>query len=152
MRKWVGESRTVEPVTANDLLARTGGDLSDDGRTSGDEIDDGWVGVDDGGVGVDDGIDHVRIPAGMLADLHDPRLIITSDYVGPVRGVFDRHVRSSPPNRSDCRRGGRAGGTARRHRAGGTSPVSIRPLVVAVALTAITVAPLTLALSHWIVR
>ena len=41
MRKWVGESRTVEPVTANDLLARTGGDLSDDGRTSGDEIDDG---------------------------------------------------------------------------------------------------------------
>jgi hypothetical protein len=66
------------------------------------------------------------IPAGLLDDLHDPTLIITDGYVGPDPRARAGHRPSAPP--------------ARRPR--------VRPVVVAVVLTAAVVAPLTLAFSH----
>ena len=134
--KWVGEPQvpTGRPVTAHDLLVPMAADL-DSGRTTGDDRD---------------AIDRIEIPAGMLADLHDPRLIITPDYVGPARRLVDHRGRTSPHHRSECRHGGHPGWAARRHGSGAIPSTSIRRLVVAVALTAATVAPLTLALSHWI--
>ena len=134
--RWVGEPQapTGRPVTAHDLLVPMAADL-DSGRTTGDDRD---------------AIDRVEIPAGMLADLHDPRLIITPDYVGPARRLVDHRGRTSPHHRSECRHGGHPGRAARRHGSGAVPSPSIRRLVVAVALTTAIVAPLTLALSHWI--
>jgi hypothetical protein len=121
-------------VTAHDLLVPTAADV-DDGRTTGDHRDD---------------IDRIEIPATMLADLHDPRLIITADYVGPARRAFDHRGRTSPHRRSEGQHGGHPGRAARRDGSGTVPSTSVRRLVVAVALTAATVAPLTLALSHWV--
>ena len=135
VRKWVGESRTVPPVTANDLLARTGGGGADEAPPAGDDIDR---------------FDDIRVPARMLADLHDPRLIITLDYVGPERGMFERHGSVTTRKKSDCHRAGHSRGAGRRRRPATGAPTSIRPLIVAVALTTATVAPLTVALAQWI--
>ncbi len=131
VRKWVGESRTLEPVTLNDLLARTDGDVA---------ASDGTIGVQ---------FDDIHVPAAMLADLHDPYLVITLDYVGPTRGTSDRRRRGATAGGSGCRRAGRTDGVARRHRPPTTLPLRVRPLLVAVGLTAATVAPLTLAVAHW---
>ena len=135
VRRWVGESRAVEPVTAHDLLARTGGDEGGEAGPVGDDIDR---------------FDDVRVPARMVADLHDPRLIITLDYVGPMRGMFERRGRNDASRTPGCRRAGSSSTAARRHRVGTPPPMPMRPVIVAVVLTAATVAPLTLALAQWI--
>jgi len=134
--RWVGEPQapTGRPVTAYDLLVPMAADV-DGGRITGDDRD---------------AIDRVEIPAGMLADLYDPRLIITPDYVGPARRLVGHRGRTSPHHRSECRHGGHPGRAARRRGSGPVTWTSIRRLVVAMALTAATVAPLALALSHWI--
>lgn len=136
VRRWVGESRTVEPVTANDLLARTDRD-GGDAHVAGDDV----VRFDD-----------VHVPARMLADLHDPRLVITLDYVGPERGLSVGRGRATTHKKPDCRRAGQRRSSARRRRPGTTSHTPIRPLVVAVAVTTATVVPLTIALTQWIVH
>jgi hypothetical protein len=137
VRKWVGESRVVDTVTADGLLARTG-----------DEVGDGRI--------AECGIDEIHIPVGMLADLHDPRLVITPDYVGPARARLDRHdrrpVHNPTRNPSDCRRAGPMGGRPRRRRPRRPAPTPIGPLMLAVVLTAVTVAPLTLALADWVIH
>jgi hypothetical protein len=128
VRRWVG-TRPQTMVTANDLLARSGNRVAN-AR----------------GTGVD--LKDVLVPAEMLADLHHPFLVITPDYVGPPRRVpsaYDRSQRMVGPESRSVRRtdGGR-------RRAGRREATSIRPVLAAVGLTAVTVAPLTLVVAHWI--
>jgi hypothetical protein len=130
----VGESR-IEPVTVDALLARSDGDGPGDHRNDA------------------HGIDHIVVPPTMLADLHDPGLIITPDYVGPARHMPGGHGPGAVGSRPDAL-GGHTGGAghsggARRVRTSSARSTSIRPIAVAVMLTAATMAPLTLAVSHW---
>jgi hypothetical protein len=94
----------------------------------------------------------VLVPAGLLSDLHDPRLIITAEYVGPDRRLLDRREwrslerersrRGQPPARAWPE------GRARRGRVDGAISFRLRHLVAAVLLTAVTLVPLTVLVSH----
>jgi hypothetical protein len=91
----------------------------------------------------------IPVPVGLLSDLHDPRLIITADYVGPDRRLLDRREwRSLERERTRYRTWRpsthwRPGG-----RVGGATSFRVRHLVAAVLLTAVTVVPLTVVVSH----
>ena len=133
----------VGMITADDLLALSGGDAPGPHRTT------------------VDGLAHIDVPAAMLADLHHPELIITSDYVGPARGRPARQGQGGEQGRGgdrkvhdlvqrDSARPGNSAASADRGGAREPSPAPIRPVVVAVVLTAATMAPLTLVLSHWV--
>jgi hypothetical protein len=93
------------------------------------------------------------VPAGLLSDLHDPRLIITAEYVGPDRRLVDRREwRSLERERSRYRAWPPArtlpeGGVGT-PRVKGTISFRLRHLVAAVLLTAVTVVPLTVLVSH----
>jgi hypothetical protein len=128
VRRWVG-TRPPTMVTANDLLAPSG-DRAANARGSGVDLAD------------------ILVPAEMLADLHHPFLVITPDYVGPPRrvpSVYDRRQGVGGPERRSDRR--RDGG---RRRAGRREATSVRPVLAAVGLTAVTVAPLTLVVAQWV--
>ncbi len=90
------------------------------------------------------------IPAGLLADLHHPRLIITDDYVGPDRRTLDRRELRAQRREERRYRAWRPGPDLSAGRAPGTQVGTLRPrhLWAAVALTVITVAPVTLVASH----
>ncbi len=127
VRRRAGQRPLGAAVTASDLLARpepVGAASAVDGEAA--------------------------IPAGMLADLHHPRLIITDDYVGPDRRTMDR--RELRAQRRDERRlrAWRRGSDRSTDRVPGTGSGSLRPrhLWAAVALTVVTVAPVTLVASH----
>jgi hypothetical protein len=127
VRRRVG-ARPPTQVTADDLLARTGHHAASTRGT---------------GVSVDD----VHLPAELLADLHHPFLIITPDYVGPPRRVPGGHGRRANDAEPEYGPSSQADG----HRpTGRRSWISLGPLVAVVALTAATVAPLTLAVAHWL--
>jgi hypothetical protein len=87
-------------MTADALLARSEEHLPDDYR----------IGVDD--------IDHIAVPATMLADLHDPELIITPEYVGPARGTTNRRDRGAGRNGPDRRQAGHSDGAGHSDSAG----------------------------------
>jgi hypothetical protein len=125
VRRRAGEPQFVAAVTASDLLARPD--------------PDGHQPAGDG---------DFPIPVGMLADLHDPRLIITSEYVGPDRRALDRHERREQRREERRRRDWHPGSEFLGARLGGAPSTRTRHLAAAVVLTALTVAPLTLVASH----
>lgn len=95
----------------------------------------------------------VSVPAGLLSDLHDPRLIITAEYVGPDRRLLDRREwRSLQRERTRYRawRPARPRPEAQLEvgRVGGPISFRLRHLVAAVLLTAVTVVPVTVLVSH----
>jgi hypothetical protein len=100
----------------------------------------------------------IRVPPGLLSDLHDPRLIITADYVGPDRRLLDRREWRSlerERNRSGAWQPAGALPVGRverarveRGRVVGAISFRLRHLVAAVLLTAMTVVPLTVLVSH----
>ena len=125
VRRRAGEQPIGAGLTASDLLART------------DHLDGRPVGRG-----------AVMIPAGMLADLHHPRLIITDDYVGPERRILhgqELHAKRRADRRPRTLRAKHPRPTAQDPKAG-----SLRTwhLVTTVAITAATVAPLTLVAAH----
>ena len=100
----------------------------------------------------------IPVPLGLLSDLHDPRLIITAGYVGPDRRLLDRREwrslerernrhRAWPPARTLVE-GGAEEGRAEGGRVDGEASFRLRHLVAAVLLTAMTVVPLTVLVSH----
>jgi hypothetical protein len=95
----------------------------------------------------------VPVPAGLLSDLHDPRLIITAEYVGPDRRLLDRREWRSLERERTRYRAGRpartlAEGRVEAGRADGAISFRLRHLVAAVLLTAVTVVPVTVLVSH----
>jgi hypothetical protein len=127
VRRRTGQRTLVAAVTASDLLARPAP------------------------VAVPSAVaDEAAIPAGMLADLHHPRLIITDDYVGPDRRALDRRELRAQRREERRYRAWRPGSDLSTGRAPGTRAGTLRAghLWAAVAFTAITVAPVTLVASH----
>jgi hypothetical protein len=95
----------------------------------------------------------IPVPVGLLSDLHDHRLIITADYVGPDRRLLDRREwRSLESERTRYRAWRPAttlpGGCVKRGRVDGVTWLRVRHLVAAVLLTVMTVVPLTVLVSH----
>ena len=95
----------------------------------------------------------IHVPPGLLSDLHDPRLIITADYVGPDRRLLDRREWRSLERERNRYRDWRPARTVRVGRAeggpaDGEASFRLRHLVAAVLLTAMTVVPLTVLVSQ----
>jgi hypothetical protein len=120
-----GVPRPVAVVTASDLLARPEADRTGSGPQ-----------------------DEVAIPEGMLADLHYPRLIITDEYVGPDRRTMDRGQRRRQQRDEQWRRTWDPGSDLPPGHPGGASGLRTGQVVAVVLLTAATVAPVTLIVTH----
>lgn len=121
MRRRAEGQRSVQLVTASDLLARP--DVVPAAPVPGGED---------------------PVPASLLIDLYANRLIITDDYVGPERRPITRDSEDGGPEQPT-----RPSRFPRHPRRSGGAP-SLRPwhLVAAVALTTLIVAPLTLELTR----
>ena len=89
----------------------------------------------------------VLVPAGLLSDLHDPRLIITAEYVGPDRRLLDRREWRSL-ERERTRHRAWPEGRVQTGRVDGAISFRLRHLVAAVLLTAVTAVTLTVLVSH----
>ncbi len=129
-RQRVEETRPQRPVTASSLLACP---------------DPECIPAAAGG--------EIPVPVGLLSDLHDPRLIITADYVGPDRRLLDRREWRSLERERTRYRTWRPTTTlpeerVKRGRVDGATSFRVRHLVAAVLLTVMTVVPLTVLVSH----
>jgi hypothetical protein len=141
--RWRRSAALRWEVTAADLLARSG----PDGPSRPGAGVEAAVAPEAGPAGP---VGHggFAIPEALLADLHDPRLTITEEYVGPDPLLLGRRQRRALHQAEVERREWRPGTPFPSKPLGVAPSLRVRHLVAAVVVTVVSVVPVTLALAQ----